>query len=503
MSIPALPTANYVLVKIEDKRVSQTDELYVSVVSKTQAYKFIQYQSGANTVYVATTYTPSGGTVASVPLSQLVDSIDNTIGFYVEVFAGGVVPFTGGRIYFADQANAVSYSGGAPGGIAPDAPFTFDGPGRQRGVRRQRSAKPVLRPVPAGREEFLLGNLQNQLCTLLNRGITPVAVGATTTLDNLHLRTGSNTANDLIYVDLSKVQRGTTNPIPWTSPPTSAVTSYFEHQLIKGANAPSGDGVYWNTLQGDIFFSKKRIQKFMVNANDIAQPFKIIPPRLTGNRVTSARFIFAAGGKVKAIEFEWESAAGLERTSVAFTFSYGPATPEAHYATLRLFTPYGQPTYSYSSGDLGPTSAFSTNLVGANPASAPTSGMTVTGISFDDPTYVYQASTADPGAITIYSPQAPPTGLNTNVIAFSRFYPVDSSNNPYGQWNAYAAFFHIGDPAHSVPPPTVDGKGYAFAFDDNGGYSSDITAQLPNSQQSAPGVMTLTLTLLPWGSSGD
>jgi hypothetical protein len=745
MSIPALPTANYVLVKIEDKRVSQTDELYVSVVSKTQAYEFKQYQSGANTVYVATTYTPPGDTVESRPLTQLVDSIDGTIGFYVEVFAGGVVPFTGGRIYFADQANAVPYSGGAPGGIAPDAPFTFDfveftvafdataqligfnvdttqvdqfgisiflqvtpivrdfadGTGIVPTQTRAKiigqfqaytatgskftayqgvaSANRLLAPqhviddhpgsttalqesfdaalynlfnyycaetgggghtlylvgngasgfeifagtvikkfaamdhtgnagtytvfqfvgtgyhyngadaaltsvgawggatyqifypyfsdtnpansfkaalssgskapywfggfdaanqkynlprTSAGRmvlggsgvfadnvsqnqyyvlyppaaknfDPVMLGNLENQLCTLLNRGITPHAVGATATLDNLHLRIGSNTASDLIYVDLSKLQQGTTNPIPWLSPPTSAVTSYVERQLIQGAKAPSGDKVYWNTLQGDIYLNKTRIQKFMVNANDITQPFKIIPPRLTGNRVMSAQFIFAAGGKVKAIEFEWESAAGLERSSVAFTFSYSPATTEAHYATLRLFTPYGQPTYSYSSGDLGPASAFSTGLVGANPASAPTSGMTVSGISFDNPTYVYQASTADPGAITIYSPQALPDGLNTNIIAFSKFYPVDSSNNPYGQWNAYAAFFHIGDPAHSVPPPTVDGKGYAFAFDDNGGYSSDITARLPNSQQSAPVVMTLTLTLLPWGSSGD
>lgn len=739
MSIPALPTANYVLVKIANNSGRHSDHLHVSVVSRTQAYEFTQHQSGANTVYVATTYVPSGGTVKSVPLSELVDSVDNTIGFYVEVFAGGVVPFTGGRIYFADKADAVPYSGGAPGSIAPDAPFTFDfveftvafdattqkigfnvdttqvdqfgmpiflqvtpivpdfadgtgivatqtragiigqfqaytaagsnftayqgvvgtsrllapqhviddHPGSTTALQESFDAAlytlfnhyyggagggghtlylvgngasgfeifagtvinnfaardhtgnagsytvfqftgtgyhyngadatltkvgawggatyqifyPYFADSPAnsvngalssgskapfwfggfaaaqqkynlpitsaGRmvlggsgvfadnvsqdqyyllyppaaqhfDPVMLGNLENQLCTMLNRGITPHAKGATTTLDNLHLRTGSNTAADLIHVDLSKLQHGTTSPIPWTSPPTSAVTSYVEQQLIKGVNAPSGDKVYWNTLEGEIFFNRRLIQKFRAVADDITKPFQIVPRRPDdGNWVTKAQFIFAAGGRVKSINFDWASAAGLQSTSVAFTFSYGPATAEAHYATLRLFTPYGQ-AYSYSSGDLGPASGFSTGLAGANPASDPTSGMTVTGISFDDPTYVYRASTADPGAITIYSPQALPDGLNTNIIAFSRFYPVDSSNNPYGQWNAYAAFFHIGDPAHSVPPLTVDGKGYAFAFDDNGGYSSDITAQLPNSQQSSPVVMTLTLTLLPW-----
>ena len=50
-------------------------------------------------------------------------------------------------------------------------------------------------------------------------------------------------------------------------------------------------------------------------------------------------------------------------------------------------------------------------------------------------------------------------------------------------------------------PVTVEGKGkgYAFAYDDNGGYSSDITVQLPATQPSAPLVVTtLNLTLLPW-----
>jgi hypothetical protein len=746
MSTTALPTANYVLVKIEDKRVSHSDELYVSMVSQTQAYEFTQYQSGANTVYVAATYTPSGGTVASVPLSQLVDSIDNTIGFYVEVFSSGVVPITGGRIYFADQANAVPYSGGAPGSIAPDAGFPFDfveftvafdattqmiefnvdttqvdqfgmpiflqvtpivpdfadgtgivptqtrakvigefqaytaagsnftayqgvanatvtggiarllapqhvidnpaGPstvalqesfdaalynlfnyyyagggghtlylvgngasgfeifagtvinnfpaqdhtgnagtytvfqfvgtgyhyngadatltsvGAWGGATYQifypyfsdspvaNSANTALSsgakapywfggfdaanqkynlpitsagrmvlgasgvfgdnvsqnqyyvenpPVPAHFDMKMLGNLENQLCTMLNRGVTPVAVGSPTTLDNLHLRTGSNTASDLIYVDLLKLQKGTVRRLISKSP-EGATTSYTPAQLIAGAQAPSGDSVYWNTLRGEIYLKDALVQVFTLDPNDITKPFTLrsIGPR-GANWVTRASFVFARGGRVSEIIFDWQSAVGLPRTSVSFNFSYGPTTKEAHYATLRLFTPYAQPTYSYRSGDLGPASAFSTNLVGADPASNPTSGMTVTGISFDNPTYVYQANPADAGAITIYSPQALPIGLNTNVIAFSRFYPVDSSNNPYGQWNAYAAFFHIGDPAHSVPPPTVDGKGYAFAFDDNGGYSSDITAQLPNSQQSAPVVMTLTLTLLPWG----
>ena len=325
----------------------------------------------------------------------------------------------------------------------------------------------------------MLANLENQLCTMLNRGIRP---GSSIVSDNHHLRTGSNDANDLIRVDLSKLTLTKLDPIPSRSI-QGAATTYKESDLMG-----SGNKVWWNSLRGKIRFARNVVQLFMVNSADIAQPFtlKQVVQR-PANQVTSAGFVFGANGEVKTLTFDWQSAVGLEGTTIEFEFQYGPATSEAHYATLRLFSPYGQ-AFAFQSGDLGPTAQFATGL---------TSGMTMTGISLDDPTYVYQA-TANAGHITIYSPQGMEP-LNTNILTFSQFYPVDGTKKPVGQWNAYAAFFHIGDPANSVPAPTVDGKGYAFAYDDNGGYSSDITVQLPATQPSAPLVVTtLNLTLLPW-----
>lgn len=695
-----LPVANYVEFVIANN-TGTPNTLYVSLVSKTQAYKFTPYEApGGKSVYVAEVDNPSGSSVASVELSSLVNQVDNTIGFYVKAFDGSPIAFTSGRLYFADQQNAVPYSGGEPGGIAPDASFDFDfieftvdpsknqfnvdttqvdqfgipaylqvtpqvpdyadgtgivatqtranviaqfqkytqsahyapyggvvgstpprllapqhvidaapgaatealqksfdhalqnlfdhyaggahalylvgnganGPeifegrvvdysvkdsggnaatykvfqfkgtgycykgatamltsvGTRGGATYQIfypyfTGKPpywfggfpsaeqkynllltsagrmvlgasgvfaddvsqkqyytTFGGLPANFDHTMLANLENQLCTMLNRGITPGFPSVVA--DNHHLRTGSNDANDLIRVDLTKLTPDRVGPLRSRSI-QGAATIYMEGELVG-----SGNKVWWNSLKGKIYCGSKVVQLFTVNSADITQPFTL---RQAGqslpNQVTSAGFVFGAKGEVTSLNFDWQSAVGLDNTKVEFEFQYGPATPEAHYATLRLFSPYGQ-AYPFQSGDLGPTAQFATGL---------TAGMTMTGISLDDPTYVYQA-TAGASHITIHSPQgmAP---LNTNILTFSQFYPVDGTKKPVGQWNAYAAFFHIGDPANSVPAPTVDGKGYAFAYDDNGGYSSDITVQLPATQPLAPLVVTtLNLTLLPW-----
>lgn len=714
----ALPIANYVEFAIANK-TGTSGALYISLVSKTQAYKFTQYEApGGKSVYVAEVDNPSGRSVASILLSSLVNEVDGTIGFYVKAFDGSPIAFTSGRLYFADQQNAVPYTGGQPGGIAPDASFDFDfieftvdpstnqfnvdttqvdqfgipaylqvspkapdyadGTGivvtqtranviaqfqkytqsayyapysgivTKGGTRllapqhvidaspgkatqslqtsfdsalnwlfdyfgaalidgghalylvgngkdgpeifegkvidhfsvKDNSGNPATYKVfqftgtgycyngataaltnvgarggaiyqifypyftgkppywfggfsgadqkynlpltsvgrmilgasgvfaddvsqkqyyeangglPANFDHTMLANLENQLCTMLNRGVTPGFPSVVA--KNLHLRTGSNDANDLIDVDLSRLASRKVGPIqPHFD--RGAATFYRASSLVA-----AGNKVWWNSLTGSIFLRGQAIQTFKVVPSNIALPFTINPPAgPASNYVTAAKFDFGTDGVVNAVEFDWQSAVGLrsKEATVEFEFQYGPATTEAHYATLRLFSPYGQ-SFAFRSGDLGPTGQFATGLVGATTPTAPTSGMTMTGISLDDPTYVYRA---DPGAshITIHSPQgmAP---LNTNILTFSRFYPVHENNAPMGQWNAYAAFFHIGDPASGVSAPTVDGKGYAFAYDDNGGYSSDITVQLPATQPSVPLVVTtLNLTLLPWTS---
>lgn len=343
--------------------------------------------------------------------------------------------------------------------------------------------------LPANFDHKMLGNLENQLCTMLNRGITPDTHNPAMP-SNLHLRIGSNQATDLIHVDLSQLQE-------YSLPPTTgaiggAVMSYKEDIMV-----PGGQKVWWNSLTGYIHFQGKKVQTFKVDPANVANPFVLDPQNpVSDNYVQSADFVFD-GDTVSQVNFNWQSAVGIETGEVGFDYQYGPATKQAHYATLRLFSPYGQ-AIPYQSGDLGPASNFSNGLVGAIAPDSETSGMTMTGVSLNDPTYVYRAE-RDCGHITIYSPQQIKP-INTNILAFSRFYPLSEENTPYGQWNAYSAFFHIGDPANGVQAPTVDGRGYAFSFDDNGGYSSDITVQLPSSSQPQMPVVatTLNLFLLPW-----
>jgi len=349
--------------------------------------------------------------------------------------------------------------------------------------------------LSANYDPVMLGNLENQLVTMLNRGITP-NTGDTT---NLHLRTGSNTANDLIYVDLSQIQRATTQNITYSSS-SGALTSFLASDLSQNAGVPSGSSVLWNNMSGTIYFTypssgEAVTQTFTVVPNDITQSFTLNPATTTGsNYVTNTNYLIVNGVPTQ-VQFEWLNAIGLSTANVQveFNLEYAPTMTEAHYAVLHLFSPYGQTQLTYQNGNLGPTANFPTNLVGAT-NNAPESGMTVTGIGLSNPTYVYQASNTNPDAIIIYSPQAM-SPINTNILAFSDFYPEDASGNPLGAWNAYAAFFHTG--LNGETAPTVDGKGYAFAFDDNGGYSSDITVQLPSAPNTGV-VTTLSLTLLPW-----
>ena len=762
---PTLPDANYFEVAITNNTHTQgfgqdSDNLYVSLVSQKEAYKFTQYlNASGQTVYVAEVDTSPGlcvgskkkknHCVASKKLSELTNNIDDTLGFYIKVFDDSLIAFTGGRIYFADEADAVPYNTG-PGGINPDADFEFDfveftvdaathqlnldatqvdqfgmpiylqvNPvvpdfANGTGIRQSETRAKVIQefknytaegsnytayqgvyalsptrinrllapqhvidrkpeqglteafdkalyslfnyyysgaggeghtfylvgngsngfeifsgrvidnfqvledkkksppkdtytvfeftgsglqyngtdasltsvkvgggaiyqifypyfgdnevnssntglssdsPAPqwfgglkpagdnvllssAGRMVFgasgvfaddtaqkayysqsgqslptnfdhtMLGNLENQLVTMLNRGVAPDTgnppdTGNLSTPNNMQLRTGSNSANDLIYVDLAQKKSGTKGKLAPDSS-SGATTSWTLENLIKAAKGSKSDGIVPSSLKGTIYYKARKIQTFSVKYDIKTTTFKIdvkwvSPKPNPANHATGGQVTQLGTGRLKDITIDWDNATGIPSdVKVSFSFDYGPATSEAHYATLHLFNPYGQPELPYSPGDLGPASDFSKGLVGASSPTKPTSGMTMTGISLTNPTYVYQVTPGD-DSIIIHSPQSL-EGLNTNILTFSKFYPVDSNNDPIGQWNAYAAFFHIGDPANGVSAPTVDGKGYGFAFDDNGGYSSDITVDLPNSNKGKV-VTRLSLTLLPWEKS--
>lgn len=158
-----------------------------------------------------------------------------------------------------------------------------------------------------------------------------------------------------------------------------------------------------------------------------------------------------------------------------------------NYATLHILDP-NNPAQPYTfTGNLGNTTA------------GIEVGMQMTTLAnFSQPFYVH--SIVDTTTIIIYSPIAfnPTTGtgaFNTGILSFGFFYPFGKDNAPIGNWNAYAYYFHNGDLGKHIP--TIDGRGYAFPFDDNGGYSSDLQV---NFTTGTPAV-TVDITLNPWEAS--
>lgn len=369
--------------------------------------------------------------------------------------------------------------------------------------------------APTNFDHKMLGNLENQLVTMLNRGVT-AATGAAGVPVNMFLRSGSFTANDLIAVDLAQARQGQTAGLVSTSTGTAGM-AYTPAELLAAVGAAATDEILWSSLTGKIFFQggQSPIQTFSVDPTDITKPFIVSAP--TGSPTnyvlhhpSTSGLVAGIGGVITSILFNWQSAVDLPTGgAVEFSFSYGPASADGapHYATLRLSDPYASepivtapapaPAWGgFAAGSLGPASGFTTDLRAASAPGLPTSGMAMSAIGLSNPTYLYAMPGGD--AITVYSPQ-PLKPLNTNVINFADFYPLDQQGQPVGAFNAYAAFFHIGDAANAVPPPTVDGKGYAFAYDDNGGYSSDIS--VPLSPTAPTPVTVLDVTLLPWGAT--
>ncbi len=215
--------------------------------------------------------------------------------------------------------------------------------------------------MPANFDQVMLGNLENQLVTMLNRGVAP-DTGNTSHPENMHLRTGSNSNNDLIFVDLSKTKKQTTKRLQGRK--HGAQIIYQPASL----QATADQAAVWTSLSGTIYFydaPKKEyvaIQTFKADRSDVTSSFKLTTVASAKNKVDSARFGFGGDdGQVNAIQFDWESAVGLSESTapVSFTFDSGRKTEEAHYATLRLFSPYDQTKYTFAPGGLGPSSGFS------------------------------------------------------------------------------------------------------------------------------------------------
>lgn len=316
----------------------------------------------------------------------------------------------------------------------------------------------------------ILGNLENQLVTLLNRGIAP-DTGSTN--GNLHLRTGYVTANDFNPTDPS-VRHSYADPAP--AGPSSTLGASTTYTLTA---PPPNNAILEDTISGDLYIGSAKVQSFTVSAGGT----------FTFNPATVSSGPYATGGQVSlgtspSITIDWS--VPPDATSAKFAYDYSPRLGD-HYATLHLVNPYGQHKYTFVSGDLGPSSNLSGGLT-------PGMQMTTTA-NFSQPMELHAVK--DESTVIIYSPLVFNTtqgAFNTGILTFGDFYPLNNEP-PTGTWNGYAYYFHNGNLGEQVP--TIDGRGYAFPFDDNGGYSSDIDIALKTTNPTA----TVAIDLLSWGFS--
>ncbi|WP_422355952.1 beta-1,3-glucanase family protein [Roseivirga pacifica] len=320
-------------------------------------------------------------------------------------------------------------------------------------------------------DDTVLGNLENQVVTMLNRGISPNAEG----INNLHTRVGFINSNDIGPIDLKNVQNfSQTKPVALIQTPSSAITTIKLSDVVANDSSykklSNPKGFVGANTSGKIYFQGTHIQNFTIDEKN-AGVLTAVPNTSPSNTVSRISF----DPTNAELSFFWESAVDLGNTQAEITCSFGPVL-DGHYATLHLLDPNSPAQAVTFSCDIG---TDNTNIV---------EGMEMTTLSqFSQPMTVYYSANNGGKSLILHSP-IPFKPFNTGILLFSNFYPL-KDNEPLGEWNIYSYYFHNG--VLGLDIPTIDGRGYAFPFDDNGGYSSDLTLNLGSNNPT--GILDITL----------
>jgi hypothetical protein len=128
-------------------------------------------------------------------------------------------------------------------------------------------------------------------------------------------------------------------------------------------------------------------------------------------------------------------------------------------------------------------SAPTASFAGTGFSSSIQAGMNVLDVNVQNPATVTAAGTSEITLQSAINGLLPSPGTDTLLIG--NFFPM-SGTQALGCWNAFAAFLHYG--GNGTPAPYISNQGYAFAYDDDGGYSSDITVVFPQSGNTAIGI---------------
>lgn len=349
--------------------------------------------------------------------------------------------------YFS--TNSVATQGGAlnPSGVLPPAPAFWTVQGLE--TKTPASGQVLLcdgafnDSNPTVGNATILSALQNIVVSMLNRGLVPGS-----TINNLFVCSGN------LVLDSAPVSF--TDKTPSDSSTIVGATLVYKPSQIPLKTDPSTC-----TITGSVQLEnalKKEIKQSFLTIDGIVTvtPPKVLPANYC-NTPAAAQF--------------------APDTGVEFAFSYvSAAWPDTKSPEL-----VGPITGSYTPLV---TTASEASFTTTDSVTAVTAGMNVFDLNVQNPATVASVGT---GEVTIKSAiDGILPSPHTDTLLFGNFFPKTTTGKANGQWNAFASFLHYGGDQFAAP--YISSQGYAFAYDDDGGYSSDITINFNESAAPSIGI---------------
>jgi hypothetical protein len=283
----------------------------------------------------------------------------------------------------------------------------------------------------------ILAELQNIVVTLINRGLIPGA-----TMNNLFVCNGQLSL--------------TVEPVSFQD--SSPNCSLNGASLIYAPSQIPPDAIVNANVSGSIVLNNGDADQLTQSFSDNIVSIPASPP---------------ANYCQSPVVVQLAPVNGQQQTN--FVFDYVSAV----WTTAPQLTPPVSVTYY-------PTiqSAMTATFAGTGFSADIAAGMNVLDVNVQNPSSVTAATT------TSISLQSSINGLlpspNPDTLLIGNFYPTNDSGAAVGSWNAFAGFLHYG--GNGIPAPYISNQGYAFAYDDDGGYSSDVTVNFPASGNCSIGI---------------
>ena len=302
---------------------------------------------------------------------------------------------------------------------------------------------------PNGGTLKILSALQNIVVSMLNRGLVPGSV-----MNNLITCSGNLTLNS--------APKSFTDQNPAASSKIKGATLIYKPTQIPAKTNPAEC-----TISGSIELAESPTQE--------------IKQTIT----TSNGVISVAASATKSTNYCSSPAAAQfdPNQNVQFAFPYLSAV-WPNKTIPNLIAPI---TVTYTPlVTTAPKASFAT----ADSISSVVAGMNVFDLNVQNPATVASVGT---DSVTIESTIG---GIlpspHTDTLLFGNFFPKNSSGVAKGAWNAFASFLHYGGDTFAAP--YISNQGYAFAYDDDGGYSSDITINFSEGTDASIGIYLGKLT---------